>query len=123
MKRHRVAPEPFSISEEAAQNINQARNDGGRIVAVGTTTTRALESSVASDGRALPQSALADLTIIPGYTFRAVDAMLTNFHLPHSSLLLLVSAFAGRELTLNAYRHAVMERYRFYSYGDCMLIL
>ena len=117
VKRHRVAPEPFSISEE------QARNDGGRIVAVGTTTTRALESSVASDGRALPQSALADLTIIPGYTFRAVDAMLTNFHLPHSSLLLLVSAFAGRELTLNAYRHAVMERYRFYSYGDCMLIL
>jgi len=123
VKRHRVAPEPFSISEEAAQNINQARNDGGRIVAVGTTTTRALESSVASDGRALPQSALADLTVIPGYTFRAVDAMLTNFHLPHSSLLLLVSAFAGRELTLNAYRHAVMERYRFYSYGDCMLIL
>ena len=120
---HRVAPEWFSISAEAAQIINQSRNDGGRIVAVGTTTTRALESSVASDGTILSQSGLADLTIVPGYAFGAVDALLTNFHLPRSSLLLLVSAFAGRELTLNAYRHAVEQRYRFYSYGDCMLIL
>ena len=123
VKRHRVATEWFSISEEAAQSINQARNDGGRIVAVGTTTTRALESSVASDGTILSQSGLADLTIVPGYTFRAVDALLTNFHLPRSSLLLMVSAFAGRELTLSAYRHAVTTGYRFYSYGDCMLLL
>jgi len=123
VKLHRVAPEWFSISEEAAQSIDQGRHDGGRIVAVGTTTTRALESSVASDGKILAQSGLADLTIVPGYAFRAVDALLTNFHLPRSSLLLLVSAFAGRELTLDAYSHAVKRRYRFYSYGDCMLIL
>ena len=123
VKLHRVAPEWFSISEAAAQIINQARNDGGRIVAVGTTTTRALESSAASDGIILAQSGLADLTIVPGYAFSAVDALLTNFHLPRSSLLLLVSAFASRELTLDSYRHAVKERYRFYSYGDCMLIL
>ena len=123
VKLHRVAPEWFSISEAAAQIINQSRNDGGRIVAVGTTTTRALESSVASDGTILSQSGLADLTMVPGYSFRAVDALLTNFHLPRSSLLLLVSAFAGSELTLNAYRQAVKQCYRFYSYGDCMLIL
>ncbi len=131
VKRHRVAPEWFSISEAAAQIINESRNDGGRIVAVGTTTTRALESSVASDGTILSQSGLADLTVVPGYHltvvpgygFRAVDALLTNFHLPRSSLLLLVSAFAGRGLTLNAYRHAVKKGYRFYSYGDCMLLL
>jgi len=123
VKLHRVAPEWFSISEEAAQIMNQSHNDGGRIVAVGTTTTRALESSVAPDRKILPQSGLADLTIVPGYAFRAVDALLTNFHLPRSSLLLLVTAFAGRELMLNSYRHAVKERYRFYSYGDCMLIL
>ena len=123
VKLHRVAPEWFSISEEAAQIMNQSHNDGGRIVAVGTTTTRALESSVASDGTILSQSGLADLTMVPGYSFRAVDALLTNFHLPRSSLLLLVSAFAGRELTLNAYRQAVKQCYRFYSYGDCMLIL
>ena len=107
---------PEAVTQAMAETMQEAAQDAA-------TTTRALESPVASDGRALPQSALADLTVIPGYTFRAVDAMLTNFHLPHSSLLLLVSAFAGRELTLNAYRHAVMERYRFYSYGDCMLIL
>ena len=123
VKLHRVAPEWFSISEEAAQIINLARNDCGRILAVGTTTARALESSAASDGKILAQSGLADLTIVPGYAFLAVDALLTNFHLPRSSLLLLVSAFAGRELTLNSYRHAVKDRYRFYSYGDCMLIL
>ena len=123
VKLHHVAPEWFSISEEAAEIMNQSRNDGGRIVAVGTTTTRALESSVAPDRKILSQSGLADLTIVPGYAFRAVDALLTNFHLPRSSLLLLVTAFAGRELMLNSYRHAVKERYRFYSYGDCMLIL
>ena len=123
VKLHRVAPEWFSISEPAAQIINQSRNDGGRIVAAGTTTTRALESSVASDGKILSQSGLADLTIVPGHAFRAVDGLLTNFHLPRSSLLLLISTFAGRALTLNAYRHAVKQHYRFYSYGDCMLIV
>ena len=122
VRLHRVASEWFSVSEPAAATINQARAEGKRIVAVGTTTVRALESSTNEFGRIVSGSDLANLTIIPGYNFRAVDAMLTNFHLPRSSLLVLVSAFSGRELVLAAYRHAVRERYRFYSYGDCMLI-
>jgi len=121
--RHRVAPERFSISDEAARLINQGRQSGGRIVAVGTTTSRALESAALESGEVRATSGLANLTVIPGYKFRTVDVLLTNLHLPRSSLLLLVSAFGGRELVLNAYRHAVRERYRFYSYGDCMLIL
>ncbi len=120
---HRVAAEWSSISAQAAAAINDARARDGRVITVGTTTTRALESTADSNGRIEASSGFADLTIIPGYEFRAVDALLTNFHLPRSSLLLLVSAFAGRELILAAYRHAVSEGYRFYSYGDCMLIL
>ena len=84
---------------------------------------RALESSATEDGRVVAGRGVASLTIKPGYRFRVADALLTNFHLPRSSLLILVSAFAGRDFALRAYRHAVMERYRFYSYGDCMLIL
>jgi len=123
VSQHQVLPEWFSIDENAAGAINEAREHGGRIIAVGTTTTRALESAV-DEGRTIsPQSALANLTIVPGYTFRAVDALLTNFHLPQSSLLLLVAAFAGRDLILDAYRQAVRERYRFYSYGDCMFVI
>ncbi|MDX6529336.1 MAG: S-adenosylmethionine:tRNA ribosyltransferase-isomerase [Blastocatellia bacterium] len=120
---HRVAPEWSSVTEQAAQSINDARASGGRVIAVGTTTTRALESAAGSDHRIERRHGLVDLTIVPGYEFRAVDALLTNFHLPRSSLLMLVSAFAGRDLILSAYRHAVSEGYRFYSYGDCMLIL
>jgi S-adenosylmethionine:tRNA ribosyltransferase-isomerase len=120
---HHVAAEHFSISSEAANLINQSRDTGGRVVCVGTTTARALESSARDDGRVIEGSGTAQLTIIPGYRFRAVDVLLTNFHLPQSSLLLLVSAFAGRELVLDAYRHAVRESYRFYSFGDAMLIL
>jgi S-adenosylmethionine:tRNA ribosyltransferase-isomerase len=119
---HQVAQEIFTITQEAAGAVNYARAAGGRIFAVGTTTARALESSVI-DGRIYAENRLADLTILPGYEFRIVDALLTNFHLPQSSLLLLVSAFAGRDLTLAAYWHAVKEQYRFYSYGDCVLIL
>ena len=122
LERHRVAPEWSSITYEAALTINDARAHGGRVIAVGTTTTRALESASRS-GKIKAQSGVADLTIIPGYRFRAVDVLLTNFHLPRSSLLILVSAFAGRDLILAAYRHAVKEGYRFYSYGDCMVIL
>jgi S-adenosylmethionine:tRNA ribosyltransferase-isomerase len=122
VSQHRVLPETFSIPAEAAEIINRARASGGRIIAVGTTTTRALESAASAGGGIRPNTSTADLTITPGYKFRTVDALVTNFHLPRSSLLLLVSAFAGRELTLEAYRHAVSERYRFYSYGDCMLI-
>ncbi len=122
VNRHRVAPEWCSITPEAARSINEARSLGGRIISVGTTTARSLESFITSDGRIEARSGFADLTILPGYKFRVVDALLTNFHLPRSSLLMLVSAFAGRNLILDAYRHAVREGYRFYSYGDCMLI-
>jgi S-adenosylmethionine:tRNA ribosyltransferase-isomerase len=123
LSTHSVAPESFEISEEAADTLNDARSRGGRVVAVGTTTVRALESSTDEHRRISSGHGETGLTITPGYSFRAVDAMLTNFHLPRSSLLVLVSAFAGRELVLSAYRHAVAARYRFYSYGDCMLIV
>jgi S-adenosylmethionine:tRNA ribosyltransferase-isomerase len=120
---HRVASEWFEIGEEAARVINDSRDRGGRVIAVGTTTTRALESSVNAEGVLEAVEKESEVTIIPGYDFRVTDALLTNFHLPRSSLLLLVCAFAGRELTLNAYRHAVAERFRFFSYGDCMLVI
>jgi S-adenosylmethionine:tRNA ribosyltransferase-isomerase len=93
------------------------------VIAVGTTTTRGLECAASATSEIRATAGAADLTITPGYKFRLVDGLLTNFHLPRSSLLLLVSAFAGRELILDAYRHAVRDSYRFYSYGDCMLIL
>ena len=120
---HSVSGEHFEISESAAQTINNARANGGRIIVVGTTTMRALEAAANENGEVEPGSSVATLTIKPGHQFRIADALLTNFHLPRSSLLLLVSAFAGRELILSAYGHAVQQRYRFYSYGDCMLIL
>jgi S-adenosylmethionine:tRNA ribosyltransferase-isomerase len=124
LKDHRVAPERSVISEETARVINRARASGGRVLAIGTTTTRALESAVGGSQRVVEAGArLAQLTITPGYEFRAVDSLLTNFHLPRSSLMVLVSSFAGRELALAAYKHAVAARYRFYSYGDCMLII
>ena len=93
------------------------------MIAVGTTTTRALEASVNLEGRLEPVRTEATLTIVPGYRFRITDALLTNFHLPRSSLLLLVCAFAGRDFVLRSYRHAVERRYRFYSYGDCILLI
>jgi S-adenosylmethionine:tRNA ribosyltransferase-isomerase len=120
--QHHVASEWSSISDETAEAINNRRALGGRVIAVGTTTTRALEAA-ASNPSVVARAGLVDLTIVPGHQFQAVDALLTNFHLPRSSLLLLVAAFAGRDLVLDAYRHAVKEGYRFYSYGDCMLIL
>ena len=118
-----VSGEHFEISEPAARTINNARTNGGRIIVVGTTTMRALESAATANGKVEPGSGEATLTIKPGHQFQIANALLTNFHLPRSSLLILVSAFAGRELILRAYHHAVEERYRFYSYGDCMLIL
>jgi S-adenosylmethionine:tRNA ribosyltransferase-isomerase len=120
---HRVAAERYEISEATAAEVNATRARGGRVVAVGTTTVRALESAAAEAGSVAAGRGETGLTITPGYEFRVVDALLTNFHLPRSSLLVLVSAFAGRELALAAYRHAVAARYRFYSYGDCMLIV
>jgi len=120
--QHSVSSERFEISELAAQSINEARGRGGRVILVGTTTMRALESAASEHGDVVAGSGVASLTIKPGYKFRIADALLTNFHLPQSSLLILVSAFAGREFVLRAYNHAVSQRYRFYSYGDCMLI-
>jgi S-adenosylmethionine:tRNA ribosyltransferase-isomerase len=123
ISQHHVAPEVFEINEQTAARLNRAKADGRRIISVGTTTTRALESAIDENGVITAGVAIANLTITPGYKFRTIDGLLTNFHLPQSSLLLLVSAFAGRELILSAYRHAVSHCYRFYSYGDCMLIL
>jgi S-adenosylmethionine:tRNA ribosyltransferase-isomerase len=121
--RHRVAPEFFQIDQQAAAVINQAREHRSRVIAIGTTTTRALESAVNAEGKIEAGGRVTQLTITPGYQFRATDALLTNFHLPRSSLLLLVSAFAGRDFIFEAYRHAVAERFRFYSYGDCMFVI
>lgn len=122
---HQVAAESFEITAQAAHTINERRAAGGRTIAVGTTTVRALESATNTDGRisATNGAGATELTITPGYRFRVVDALVTNFHLPQSSLLVLTGAFAGRDLLLAAYAHAVAERYRFYSYGDCMLIV
>ena len=114
--------ERFEVSPATAAALSRARREGRRVVAVGTTTVRALETVARPDGRVAPGAGETDLTIVPGYEFRAVDALLTNFHLPRSSLLLLVSAFAGRERVLDAYAHAVTAGYRFYSYGDAMLL-
>jgi len=116
---HRMDAERFSISPEVASRINNAR----RLIAVGTTTVRTLESASGADGEVLAREGATDLFIYPPYHFRAIDVLLTNFHLPRSTLLMLVSAFAGRDFLLRAYEEAIRERYRFYSYGDCLLIL
>jgi S-adenosylmethionine:tRNA ribosyltransferase-isomerase len=118
--RHRMLPEYFELSTAAAARLNAAKARGKRIVAVGTTSVRVLEYCATPAGFQAQQG-WCDLYIYPGYRFQAVDRMLTNFHLPKSTLLLLVSAFAGRDQILQAYAEAVQERYRFYSYGDCML--
>jgi S-adenosylmethionine:tRNA ribosyltransferase-isomerase len=120
---HKIHSEAYSISGEAALVINQALENSGRIVAIGTTTVRTLEHGIrAGGGAVVPGDATAGVFIYPGFEFRAVKAMLTNFHLPQSTLLMLVSAFAGKENIFRAYTHAISERYRFYSYGDCMFI-
>ena len=118
---HRLHSEWFRIKPALCARIQQVRQQGGRIVAVGTTTVRALESA-AIDGEPKPFNGDTSLFIRPGFQFRVVDALITNFHLPESSLLMLVCAFAGRDRMLAAYRHAVAQRYRFFSYGDAMLI-
>ena len=124
VESHVVDPERYTIGGAAAAAVNRAREDGRRIVAVGTTTTRALEDAARrGGGRILEGAAEATTFIYPEFDFRVVDGLLTNFHLPKSSLLMLVAAFAGRDRVLAAYREAIAERYRFYSYGDAMLIL
>jgi S-adenosylmethionine:tRNA ribosyltransferase-isomerase len=122
LEEHRMHAERFSVSAELAGRINQARARGSRIVAVGTTVVRALESAMADDGLIHAFDGETRLFITPGYAFRAVDALLTNFHLPESTLLMLVCAFGGYERVMAAYRHAVAVQYRFFSYGDAMLL-
>jgi S-adenosylmethionine:tRNA ribosyltransferase-isomerase len=121
---HRLEPERYEIGETAAAAINRALDGGRRVIAVGTTTTRTLEAVAgAHGGRIVAGEGATDLFIFPGFEFRVIRGLLTNFHLPRSSLLMLVSAFAGREHVLQAYREAVERGYRFYSYGDAMLVL
>ena len=122
VKRHRMHAEHIEIPQTAADTINAAREEGRKIVAVGTTSVRALETA-ASETNLTSYCGDTDIFIYPGYQFKLVDALITNFHLPKSTLLMLVSAFAGRELILKAYREAIKRNYRFYSYGDAMLIL
>jgi len=118
---HRMHAEWMQLDAKLVQQVQQTRAAGGRVIAIGTTSVRALESA-AQDGELAPYTGETDIFITPGYEFRVVDALLTNFHLPESTLLMLVSAFAGYDIVMAAYRHAVAERYRFFSYGDAMYI-
>ncbi len=119
---HKMHSEHYAVSEETARAIREAKARGGRIVAVGTTSCRTLESVAQKRGEIVADEGWTDIFISPGYGFRAIDALITNFHLPESTLIMLVSAFCGRENILNAYKVAVEERYRFFSFGDAMLI-
>jgi S-adenosylmethionine:tRNA ribosyltransferase-isomerase len=121
--KHEMHPEHYHISPHLVATVERVRRCGGHIWAVGTTVVRALESATGSDGALQPGSAETRLLITPGYRFRQIDRLITNFHLPRSTLLMLVCAFAGRDLMMAAYRHAVSARYRFYSYGDAMAII
>ncbi len=123
VEAHRMDSERFEISADTAEAVNSARRSGGRVVAVGTTTVRTLESAADSSGRVPPCAGRTDLFIKPPYRLRSIDIMLTNFHLPKSTLLMLVCAVGGKDLVMRAYAEAVREKYRFYSYGDCMLIV
>ena len=119
---HVMHSEFFSVTEESAEAINRARKNGGRIIAVGTTSCRTLESASTEDGTVHPMCDDTGIFIYPGYKFKAVDALITNFHLPQSTLIMLVSAFSNREIVMNAYETAVREKYRFFSFGDAMFI-
>nr|WP_330428892.1 tRNA preQ1(34) S-adenosylmethionine ribosyltransferase-isomerase QueA [Roseburia sp. AM51-8] len=120
---HHMHSEFFQISEEAADLINTTRKNGGRIISVGTTSTRTLEAAAEADGTLHAKSGWTDIFIYPGYQFKVIDGLITNFHLPESTLVMLVSALAGRKHVMAAYEEAVKERYRFFSFGDAMLII
>lgn len=122
IEEHKMHSEYYEISEDVAKIINKAKDNGKKVVAVGTTTTRTLESVVDENGRVKPQKGWTDIFIYPGYKFKVIDNLITNFHLPESTLIMLVSAFGGKENIFNAYREAINERYRFFSFGDVMLI-
>ena len=119
---HLMHEEYFYVTEEVAREINRRRQNGGRIIAVGTTSARVLESASTPDGTVQPMHATTSIFIYPGYTFKATDALITNFHLPESTLIMLVSALAGKDNVMQAYKTAVEQRYRFFSFGDAMLI-
>ena len=123
IEEHQMHAEYYEIAEEAAALVNRCRANGGRVVAVGTTSCRTLESNADADGTLRAGNGWTDIFIYPGYTFKIVDGLITNFHLPESTLIMLVSAFCGRENTLAAYEDAVREQYRFFSFGDAMAIL
>lgn len=123
VKEHKMHREKYEITEELVEQVNEAKKNGKRVIAVGTTSMRVLESSLDANGNLIPQSSDTDIFIYPPYDFKIVDALLTNFHLPKSTLLMLVSALAGKEFVFEAYRQAVDLKYRFFSFGDAMLII
>ncbi len=123
IEEHEMHSEYYRVSKEAAERINQAKREGRRVITVGTTATRTLESVASADGQIQAGEGWTNIFIYPGYQFKVVDALITNFHFPKSTLVMLVSALAGRELILDAYNLAIQERYRFYSFGDSMLII
>ena len=120
---HKMHSEHYELPERTADLINETKKNGGRVIAVGTTSCRTLESVASMKGEIVPCEGYTDIFIYPGYKFKVLDGLITNFHLPESTLIMLVSAFAGYENTMNAYRIAVEEKYRFFSFGDCMLII
>jgi S-adenosylmethionine:tRNA ribosyltransferase-isomerase len=120
---HRMQPERYEVSSDAAEAVNRAREEGRRVIAVGTTSVRTIETAASGAGTVVPGEGVSRLFIYPGYRFKVTDGIVTNFHLPKSTLLMLVSAFEGRDRILSAYRTAAAEKYRFYSYGDAMLII
>ncbi len=122
VRQHKMHTELYNVPQLTADAVNRARQEGRRVFALGTTSARTLETAATDDGRLRAGSGESDIFIYPGYRFKLIDGLITNFHLPKSTLLMLVSAFAGRDFILSAYRQAVEERFRFFSYGDCMLI-
>lgn len=122
IEEHKMHSEYYTVSKEAAERLNRAKSEGRQIISVGTTSTRTLETVVRDHGEFAEASGFTDIFIYPGFQYRAVDTLITNFHLPKSSLVMLVSAFTGRDNIMNAYRHAVEEKYRFFSFGDAMII-
>ncbi|MCF0146214.1 MAG: S-adenosylmethionine:tRNA ribosyltransferase-isomerase, partial [Eubacterium sp.] len=121
--QHHMHSEYYEVSEKTAQTVNRVKRDGGRIICVGTTSCRTLESAADDEGILHAGSGWTDIFIYPGYDFKIMDALITNFHLPESTLLMLVSAFAGKEKIMSAYQEAVEQRYRFFSFGDAMMII
>ena len=123
MYNRKYTPESYIIPKETADKINATKKNGGRVICVGTTSVRTLESASLDDGTVIAKEDDTSIFIYPGYKFKVVDGLITNFHLPESTLVMLVSAFAGRENVLNAYQNAVELKYRFFSFGDAMIII